>query len=221
MPKIIIKQTSPPTITPYDGAKILRTDQTTSYFTGDDGDVERGRGDSWLALTYNNPFGHKRRFSGITGGYHNGSGFVDVDGVATTEALAFPDGWAIDWMTFDRDNESYAMYQRTPRASSTSYTTVLGEQPVTIGGYNDVRYCNINELIQISRMGVMLGTAILNYQPFNYSITGTNATRVGSITNDGTNKQIINNVGGVTTLSVGTGTVYWYIRWGTLTEIGL
>jgi hypothetical protein len=207
--------------TPFDGAKILRTDQTTSYFTGDDGDVQRGRGDSWLALTYNNLFGHKRRFSGITGGYHNGSGYVDIDGVATTEALAFPDGWAIDWMTFDRDNDSYAMYQITPRASSTNYTDLLLEQPVTIGGYADVRYCNIQELIQISRMGVMLGTAILNYEPFNYTISGANATRVGSITNDGTNKQIINQVGGVTALAVNTGTVYWYIRRGTLTELGL
>jgi hypothetical protein len=221
MPKVIIKQTSPPTITPYDGAKILRTDQTTSYFTGDDGDVERGRGDSWLALTYDNPFGHKRRFTGTTGGYHNGSGYVDVDGVATTQALAFLNGWAIDWMTFDRDNETYAMYQITPRVASSAYSTVLGEQPITIGGYNDVRYCNIQELIQISRMGVMLGTAILNYEPFLYSITGTNTTRVGSITNDGTNKQCINQTGGVATLSTGTSTAFWYIRWGTLTEIGL
>jgi hypothetical protein len=222
MPKIIIKQTALPSPTFYDGALPLRTGQTTSYFSNDDGETERGRGADFFNLNYDNPFGHIKRFSGTTGGYQSeiDNLYYDVDGVATTEALAFPDDWVIDWNSFQIATETYAMYQRTPRVASADYTAVMLEQPITIGGYADVYYCNIDELLQISQKYHFTGLQ-LAYVPFSYTITGTNTTRIGSTTNNGTNKHCLNQTGNVASLSVGTSTVFWYVRYGTLTELGL
>jgi len=49
------------------GATLQKTGQTTSYATGDDGDIEAGRSTSFLVLPSNNPFGNTNRFTSTTG----------------------------------------------------------------------------------------------------------------------------------------------------------
>lgn len=49
-------------------ATLMKTGQTTSYRTGDDGDLEAGRGASFLVLGENNPFGNTNRFTDELGG---------------------------------------------------------------------------------------------------------------------------------------------------------
>jgi len=49
-------------------AKLMKTGQTTSYRTGDDGDLERGRNVSFTVLAENNPFGNTNRFTDELGG---------------------------------------------------------------------------------------------------------------------------------------------------------
>jgi len=44
-------------------AKLMKTGQTTSYRTGDDGDIEAGRNVSFTVLAENNPFGNTNRFT--------------------------------------------------------------------------------------------------------------------------------------------------------------
>jgi hypothetical protein len=50
------------------GATLMKTGQTTSYRTGDDGDIEAGRAASFLTLGTNNPFGNTNRFTDELGG---------------------------------------------------------------------------------------------------------------------------------------------------------
>jgi hypothetical protein len=92
------------------GAKILKTGADTSYFTGDDGDLQIGRDDSFLTLT-SVPLNNDgtpttnlttNRFTGYTGGYWDGINWVDRNGDAVTGRLdAFPDAIFIDWTTYD------------------------------------------------------------------------------------------------------------------------
>ena len=81
--------------------KLLKTDQNTSFETGDDGATQRGRLVSDTVLDGNNPFGNTARFTGFTGGHHDGVNYVTVGGVITTRALAFPEGVTLDWSVFD------------------------------------------------------------------------------------------------------------------------
>jgi hypothetical protein len=50
------------------GATLMKTGQTTSYRTGDDGDIEAGRATSFSVLSANNPFGNTNRFTDTLGG---------------------------------------------------------------------------------------------------------------------------------------------------------
>ena len=45
------------------GAKVLKTNQTVSYRTGDDGDLQKGREVDFYTLSANNPFGNTNRFT--------------------------------------------------------------------------------------------------------------------------------------------------------------
>jgi hypothetical protein len=63
--RIEIKATATP---PPVGATLLKTGQTTSYRTGDDGDIEAGRATSFTVLDSNNPFGNTNRFTDELGG---------------------------------------------------------------------------------------------------------------------------------------------------------
>ena len=45
------------------GATLMKTGQTTSYRTGDDGDLEAGRATDFFTLASNNPFGNTNRFT--------------------------------------------------------------------------------------------------------------------------------------------------------------
>lgn len=58
--RIELKSASTP---PSVGATLMKTGQTTSYRTGDDGDIEAGRAASFSVLASNNPFGNTNRFT--------------------------------------------------------------------------------------------------------------------------------------------------------------
>jgi len=50
----------------------------------------------YYTLPSSNACGHAFRFCGRTGGYYSGTGYFDKNGVATTKALAFPNGIIYD-----------------------------------------------------------------------------------------------------------------------------
>jgi hypothetical protein len=65
------------------GATLMKTGQTTSYRTGDDGDLEAGRTDSFSVLSANNPFGNTNRFTDTLGG------------------TAYANNIVLDWSTYN------------------------------------------------------------------------------------------------------------------------
>jgi len=85
---------------------VYSTGQDVSYATGDDVNI----GDDFWLVNGLNHFGHSFRFCGIDGGYTDGVNYYDVNGVATTKALAFPDGLICDLGYVDCNND-FTMYQ--------------------------------------------------------------------------------------------------------------
>jgi len=135
------------------GAKPLKTGCTVSIRTGDDGDIQAGRDDSFFLLDATkdpNPFGNYQRFTGDTGGYYDQTlaGYYDANGVATTRALAFPNEIMIDWSTYDNSEVlAYAMDSRIVgnlTAIRTAYSTA------TYGGYSGWRLWNIREPLNLA-----------------------------------------------------------------------
>ena len=127
------------------GAKLLKTGQTTSYRTGDDGDLEAGRDTSFTVLASNNPFGNTNRFTDELGGQ------------------TYTNNWVIDWSTYDGSN--VLGYFRTPQNADTwdnAVTNSLG----TFGTFSGCRLTNRKEIENI----VDISTAnVLQYSPFTIS----------------------------------------------------
>jgi hypothetical protein len=73
------------------GAKPIKTGQTTSYASGDDGATQRGRLVDFFTLSTNNAFGNTNRFTDLAGGqtYSSGSVFLDHSTDDGSQILAF------------------------------------------------------------------------------------------------------------------------------------
>ena len=136
--------TCTPAVAPV-GATLMKTGQTTSYRTGDDGDLEAGRATSFTVLASNNPFGNTNRFTDELGGQ------------------TYTNNWAIDWSTYNGSNVlGYYRIAQTASDWNTAVTTSLG----TFGTFSGCRLTNrkeIENLINISTSNV------LQYSPFSIS----------------------------------------------------
>jgi hypothetical protein len=118
---------TPPTPPPV-GATLMKTGQTTSYRTGDDGDLEAGRATSFTVLASNNPFGNTNRFTDELGGQ------------------TYTNNIAIDWSTYNGTN--VLGYKRTATNvivggwnSSIDTCLAISIAPYTTGW----RLANVNE----------------------------------------------------------------------------
>jgi hypothetical protein len=143
------------------GATLMKTGQTTSYRTGDDGDLEVGRATDFFTLPSNNPFGNNRRFTGTTGGYQTGGVNYNKDGVTTTAALAFPNDIVLDWSTFNGTN--VLGYRRTLLANANWNSQIDSCLALNVGGYTGWFLVNIRQAQNI--VNYELNTT--NYNPFN------------------------------------------------------
>jgi hypothetical protein len=125
-------------------AQLMKTGQTTSYATGDDGDLERGRGVSFTILAENNVFGNTNRFT-------------DELGTQT-----YTKNIVIDWSTYN--GSTVLGWRRTsstaPWASAVSAALLVSIAPFTTGW----RLPNVMEYLSIFNWQL---TARLNYSPFN------------------------------------------------------
>jgi hypothetical protein len=131
------------------GATLMKTGQTTSYRTGDDGDLEEGRATDFFTLGGNNPFGNTNRFTDELGG------------------ATYTNNWAIDWSTFDNVAGTVLGYYRDIIALGTvSFNTAIDNcLSNTFGTFNGCRLVNRRELFNLVNDGV--GSEVLNYPPFN------------------------------------------------------
>ena len=130
------------------GATLMKTGQTTSYRTGDDGDIEAGRATSFTVLASNNPFGNTNRFTDELGG------------------STYTNNIVIDWSTYD--GSTVLGYRRTLNGTNLNWNDAIdGALSVSIGTFTSGwRLPNIYELKNIVRFGNVT-TTILNYSPFN------------------------------------------------------
>jgi hypothetical protein len=147
-------------------AQLMKTGQTTSYRTGDDGDIEAGRNVDFFTLAENNPFGNTDRFTDELGG------------------TTYTNNIVIDWATYD--GSSVLGYRKSEIFignwnASIDYCNTLSVGTFTSGW----RMPNIVELINIINYGIP-GTALSvphigNFLPFVIS----NPNIISSTTNLG------------------------------------
>ena len=132
------------------GSKLMKTGQTTSYRTGDDGDIEAGRNDSFTILLGNNPFGNTNRFTDELGGQ------------------TYTNGIVIDWSTFDGSTVLGIPKNVAVSGNSNWNNAVDFCNSFSIGLFSGWRLWNIKEAINfISYEGTYTH---FWYPPFNNSI---------------------------------------------------
>jgi hypothetical protein len=176
---------STPTPAPV-GATLMKTGQTTSYRTGDDGDLEAGRATSFTVLASNNPFGNTNRFTDELGGQTYTNNIV-IDWSIYNGATVL--GWdrRVNGGGADTGRDWNQCIDQALAHSVGTFTTGwrLG---------NDHEFFSI-----VNRVTAGLGASVLSYAPFNmpaaysfhtsttvYSISTQNfslQTSVGTIVN--------------------------------------
>jgi hypothetical protein len=157
------------------GATLMKTGQTTSYRTGDDGDIEAGRATNFTTLASNNPFGNTNRFTDELGGQ------------------TYTNNIVIDWSTYD--GATVLGFRRTITTNTTWNQSIDGALLVSIGTFTSGwRLPNIVELDNLVNHSV---TRALFYPPFD-GIFNANQTLWSSTTNRATTTnafQFQNNFG--------------------------
>jgi hypothetical protein len=129
------------------GATLMKTGQTTSYRTGDDGDLEAGRATSFTVLASNNLFGNTNRFTDELGG------------------STYANNWVIDWSTYNGSNVlGYFRTRQTAANWDNAVTNSLG----TFGTFSNCRLINLREILNLTNSALTLP---MNYAPFSYSDT--------------------------------------------------
>ena len=147
------------------GATLMKTGQTTSYRTGDDGDIQAGRATDFFTLASNNPFGNTNRFTDEFGGQ------------------TYTNDIVIDWSTYNGAN--VLGYYRIRNGVNVLWNQAIDDSILfSIGTYTTGwRLPNIYELQNICNFSV---ATTLNYAPFTLGLSGSIAiwcstTNPGSI----------------------------------------
>jgi hypothetical protein len=133
------------------GAKLMKTGQTTSYRTGDDGNLGIGRATNFFTLASNNPFGNTNRFT---------------DELGTQLYLT---DIVIDWSTYD--GSTVLGYYRVRNGVNVLWNQAIDDSLlVSIGIFTTGwRLPNIYELQNICNFSVPTS---LNYAPFTLGLSG-------------------------------------------------
>lgn len=132
------------------GVALMKTGQTTSYRTGDDGDIEPGRATSFTVLSANNPFGNTNRFTDELGG------------------STYTKDIVIDWSTYD--GTEVLGYYRTINGSDVTWNTAIDSAAaISVTGFTSGwRLPNKREMENIFNYGL---SSCMNYSPFNITNT--------------------------------------------------
>jgi hypothetical protein len=183
------------------GATLMKTGQTTSYRTGDDGDLEAGRATSFTAIAENNPFGNTNRFTSELG------------------TQTYTNNIVIDWSTYN--GSTVLGISRVAIATGNTWNQAVDNSlSYSVGTFTSGwRLANIKEIMNLMNFANNQDN-LLNYSPFNLSSSG----RVywSSTTNLAVTTQayVLNNIGGITVVAKTTSTSYTYIRVRTFTVTG-
>ena len=180
-------------------AQLMKTGQTTSYRTGDDGDIEAGRNVSFTVLAENNVFGNTNRFTDELGGQTYTKNIV------------------IDWSTYN--GSTVLGWYRVNNGANITWANAIDASlliniaPFTTGW----RLPNINEL---SSLILRTQSNTLNYSPLN--ITATALWSSTSSSSNSSNAWFINpNDGSISSpLAKTTSSTFRYIPCRTFTVTG-
>jgi hypothetical protein len=126
----------------------LKTGQTTSYATNDDGDLQRGRTTDFNTIPYLNPFGNTFRFTDELGGQ------------------TFTNNIIIDWSTWDGGSSvnGYCFSGYSNEINAQSWDDWMLNSPYTCSTFADWYLVNFQEMASLLNMNETLG---LNGYPFN------------------------------------------------------
>jgi hypothetical protein len=128
------------------GAKVPKTDQTTSFATGDDGDLQEGRDIDFFTLATNNPFGNANRFTALDG------------------SQTYANDIIIDWSTYE--GSVVLGYYRGSIATGRTWDDALTwANGLNIAGYTSWRLTNIKEFLNLSNYD--FGGSVFIYAPIN------------------------------------------------------
>ena len=129
------------------GATLMKTGQTTSYRTGDDGDIEAGRATSFTVLASNNPFGNTNRFTSELG------------------TQTYTNNIVIDWSTYN--GTDVLGYYRTVSATNITWNAAIDAALAlsVVGFTSGWRLPNKREMENIFNYSLSFG---ISYSPFNF-----------------------------------------------------
>jgi hypothetical protein len=194
--RIDIKPVSDPPV----GATLMKTGQTISYRTGDDGDLEAGRATSFTVLASNNPFGNTNRFTDELGGQ------------------TYTNNIVIDWSTYN--GSTVLGLSRAAIATGNTWNQAIDNSlAFSVGTFTSGwRLPNIREIFNLTNY-VNDQNNLLNYSPLNLSSSGRVYWSSTTIIGTTTFAYAFNNIG-LTTQQAKTSSVaftYFPVRTFTVT----
>jgi hypothetical protein len=130
------------------GLMPLKTGQTTSYASNDDGATQRGRLTDFNTIPYLNPYGDNFRFTDELGGQ------------------TFTNNIVIDWSTWDGGSSvnGYCFNLYSSQTGTQSWDDWMLNSPYTCSTFADWYLVNFQEMASLLNMNETLG---LNGYPFN------------------------------------------------------
>jgi hypothetical protein len=182
-------------------AQLMKTGQTTSYRTGDDGDLEAGRNVDFFTLAENNPFGNTDRFTDELGG------------------STYTNDIVIDWSTYD--GSTVLGYKRTDNGVNITWdNSIDGALAVSLGTFTTGwRLPNINEIINIVNWSKP-ASRYLGYSPFSLATAVTYWSSTTSAVTTTAAQTFVNNTAVISSTSKTTSTSMRYFAVRTFTVTG-
>jgi hypothetical protein len=150
---VVLPTTVCPPAVPRSTATLMKTGQTTSYRTGDDGDIEAGRDTDFFTLD--------------AAPLHNdGSATLNTTTARFTDTLGgstYANDWVLDWSTWN--GSTILGYYKVAQAAATWNNAIDGALG-TFGGFSGCRLPNVTELNNAVDHNLTNG---FNYAPFSFT----------------------------------------------------
>jgi hypothetical protein len=183
------------------GATLMKTGQTTSYRTGDDGDLEAGRATNFTTLAKRNPFSNLNRFTDELGGQ------------------TYTNNIVIDWSTYN--GSTVLGLSRAAIATGNTWNQAIdGSLAFSVGTFTTGwRLPNMKEIFNFMNFANDQNN-ILNYSPLNLSSSGrvywSSSTNLAATTQ----AYILSNLGLMNVAGKTTSVAYTYFPVRTFTVKG-
>jgi hypothetical protein len=172
-------------------ATLMKSGQTTSYRTGDDGDIEAGRATNFTTLAENNPFGNTNRFTSELG------------------TQTYTNNIVIDWSTYN--GTTVLGISRVAIATGNTWNQAIDNSlSYSVGSFTSGwRLPNIREIFNLLNFANDQNN-LLNYSPFNLSSSGRVYWSSTTVLNLTTQAYALNNIGLMNVVTKTTSVAYTY-----------